>query len=281
MGVLELLPPFVLGLIEPGFLLYYAIRAYVKILVSGLVHEGRIPQDVRSRAFGSFWSQISGTRPDPSVPLAGSMALVPDLFAAARGTVLEVGPGSGNQTHYFEAASDQIKVIYGAEPAKDLHVILRRNVDSTQMSAKYRILSADATKASIARELVHEGVVKTEGSAEGIFDTIIAVRVLCSVPELDNVIEGLHSLLKPAGRLIVLEHTANPWRSAKGSIIARIVQTMYMLIGWKYFVGDCSLTRDIEDALRKDGKNRWESIDIERHFADKVFTYISGTLTKR
>lgn len=281
MAILDLLPPFLLGLIEPGFLLYYAIAAYVKTLLFCLLRERTIPTDLRGRAFGAFWSQISGTRPDPQVPLVGSMALVPGIFAEARGTVLEIGPGSGNQTHYYEPAIDQIKVIYGAEPAKELHAMLKRNINDTELKGKYSILSADATKASIGRELMHKGVVKTEASVEGLFDTIICVRVLCSVPNLDGVVSDLHSLLKPGGQLLVLEHTANPWRSPKGSVVARLVQTMYMLLGWKYFVGDCSLTQDIEEALRHDAFGRWETVTIERHFGKKVLTYISGALIRR
>lgn len=63
-------------------------------------------------------------------------------------------------------------------------------------------------------------------------------------------------------------------------MIARLVQTVYMLMGWSFFVGDCELTRNIEDELRKGSKARWESVNLERHFGSAVFTYISGVLVK-
>ena len=85
----------------------------------------------------------------------------------------------------------------------------------------------------------------------------------------------------PEEKLLVVEHTVNAWRTRKGSLIARMLQTVYMLLGWSYFVGDCSLTRDTEGMLRKDGARRWESIDIERHFGRAVITYISGVLVKK
>lgn len=281
MAVMALFLPFVLGLIEPGFLLFYAVEAYVKTLAVSLYREQRIPQDLRGKAFGEFWSKISPGPPDPTVALAGSMALAPGLFSLASGNVLEIGPGSGNQTLYYEPAAEHIRAIYGAEPAKELHNMLKANVMGTKLASKYKILSADANKASIARELSREGVIKTEAAANGIFTTIVAVRVLCSVPNLDRVVEDLHSLLRPGGRLLILEHTVNPWRTAKGSLVARLVQSIYMFLGWKYFVGDCSLVVDTESALRKDAAQRWDSIDIERHFSEKVLTYISGTLVKK
>lgn len=281
MPLLNLIPPFALGLIEPGFLLYYAVEAYVSTLLTSLRQSRRIPSDLRGRAFGKFWAKLTGAPPDPSVPLVGSGALIPPLLAQASGAVLEIGPGSGSLTGYYEPAAGQIRAIYGVEPATELHGLLRKNADATKLGPSYQIVSADATRASIARELVKGNVIRATDDADGMFDTVVCIRVLCSVPNLEATISDLHSLLKPGGKLLIVEHTVNAWRTPKGSLIARMFQTMYMLLGWSYFVGDCSLTRDIEDALRKDRARRWESIDIERHFGRAVFTYISGVLVKK
>ncbi|KAK6370990.1 hypothetical protein LTR64_006236 [Lithohypha guttulata] len=271
MALLEMLPSFVLGLIDPGFILYYAVEAYIQTLLIGLREDGTIPSDLRGRAFGKFWTKISGAPPDPAVALVGSATLVPSTFAQAQGTVLEIGPGSGNQTLYYNPAAAQIKTIYGAEPAKELHKLLRKNADSTRVGPKYRIIGADATKASITRELLKDKVLEPGALANNMFDAIICVRVLCSVPNLEGTISDLHAMLKPA----------NAWRTTKGSVIARLVQTVYMLLGWSYFVGDCSLTRNIEQMLRKNTSERWETVSIERHFGKAVLTYISGSLVKK
>ena len=280
MALLDLLPPYIISLIEPGFLLYLAVKAYTQVLIQGLLQDRRPPQDLRSKAFGKFWEQVSPV-PDPSIPLAGSAILVPPLLAQASGNVLDVGPGSGSLIARFEPASPQITRIYGAEPATSLHKTLRRNADATKVARKYHILSANATRASIAAELVKLGVITSPSDAKDIFDTIICVRVLCSVPDLTRTISDLHALLKPGGKLLVCEHTANPWRTSKGSVIARVVQTLYMLMGWSYFVGDCELTRDTEDELIKDSRQRWESVDIDRHFGHAVLTYVTGVLVKK
>ncbi|KAK5326988.1 hypothetical protein LTR70_001730 [Exophiala xenobiotica] len=280
MSLLNHLPPFILGLIEPGILLYLAIRAYTTLLLQGLLQNGHPPPSLRSKAFGKFWERISPV-PDPAAPLIGSATLVPPLLTNATGTVLDVGPGNGSLIARFTPAAPHITHIYGAEPATALHKTLRTNADASDLGRKYEILAADATFPSIARELVRVGAITAPDDARGTFDTIVCVRVLCSVPDLRGTISDLYRLLKPGGKLLVCEHTANPWRTSKGSVIARAMQTVYMLMGWSYFVGDCELTRDIEDELRRDARGRWESVDVERHFGRAVFTYVSGVLVKK
>lgn len=280
MSLLAYIPPRVMVLLDPAFLLYWAIEAYITVLVSSVLH-GEIPSDVRGKAFGQFWTKISGAPPDPSVPLVGSATLVPPIMAQVTGKVLEVGPGSGNQIGYYDAAAHQISVMYGAEPATELHGLLRKNADATKLARKYVILKAGADREQIARQLLEHGIVTSSDEANGMFDSVVCVRVLCSVPHLAATVRDLHQLLRPGGRLFVVEHTANPWRTAKGSVVARLVQTVYMLLGWSYFVGDCSLTKDIEDELRRDTTQRWSSVVIERHFGKSVLTYIAGVLIKR
>ena len=117
----------------------------------------------------------------------------------------------------------------------------------------------------------------------GIFDTILCVRVLCSVPNPEKVISELYSFLKPRGKLLVIEHVVNPWRTAKGSVVARAAQSVYQALGWSVFLGDCCLNRDTEKMLRnaavKDGG--WEVVELDRWFGKTVLPYISGVLVKK
>jgi len=196
--------------------------------------------------------------------------------------VLDIGPGSGTQIRHFDSVVNSISKAYCIEPSIDLHPLLRKNIASTGLGreGKCEALVADATGPSIARELKHVGVIDDVEDASEIFDTIVTIRVLCSVPDLNATIADLWKLLKPGGKMLVLEHTANPWNTPQGSMIARFMQSFYMLMGWSYFVGDCRLNRDIEGALRADPK-RWEKVDISRNFGESVFCYIAGTLVKR
>lgn len=124
-----------------------------------------------------------------------------------------------------------------------------------------------------------------------LFDTIITLRVLCSVPDPAGTARMLHSLLRPGGKLIVLEHVVNPSSGPWGSTPARILQKVYTLLGWSFFVGDCHLERDTEGVLRglawrnlgrEKGsvKGRGGDEGLRSHFWWACLTYISGVLVK-
>jgi hypothetical protein len=100
---------------------------------------------------------------------------------------------------------------------------------------------------------------------------------------MERTVDELYGLLKPGGKLLVTEHVVNAWRTAKGSFLARVVQGVYQVFGWSFFIGDCALDRDTEGVLlraaRSDGG--WEVVDLERSFAWSVMPYLSGTLVKK
>lgn len=193
--------------------------------------------------------------------------------------------------------SPSIKVIYGAEPCLGLHKELRAKAFAEGLGEKYHILPSGAASSQLIpalRASQSESQSPSGDSASaleaydqdarsGIFDTILCVRVLCSVPEMETTVRELYGLLKPGGRLLVTEHVVNPWREAKGSVLARIMQGFYQMIGWSFFVGDCCLNRDTETVLRRaaDVDGGWESVDLERSFGWSALPYISGSLVKK
>lgn len=187
--------------------------------------------------------------------------------------------------------SPSIKAIYGAEPCLGLHKELRAKAFAEGLGEKYHILPCGAASSELIPALrasqqssdctVLEAY--DRDPRNGIFDTILCVRVLCSVPEMEATVRELYGLLRPGGRLLVTEHVVNPWREAKGSLMARIVQGFYQIIGWSFFVGDCCLDRDTEAVLRRaaDVDGGWENVELERSFWWAALPYISGKLVKK
>ncbi|OAX80915.1 hypothetical protein ACJ72_04744, partial [Emergomyces africanus] len=248
-----------------------------------------------------------GARDTVDAPRVGSSALIPPLLATADGVVLDIGPGTGTQTPLF--TNPNLIRMYGAEPCQGLHKDLLAKIEACGLSDKYQILPCSAERKVLYPALGREGllaetdaeVVRGEVGAGlvqggGIFDTIVCVRVLCSVPDQRATVRGLYDLLKPGGKLVVCEHVRNGWsvcgggggggeRRKRGSFVARFVQVLYTLMGWEFFMGDCHLNRDTERVLREvaeeAGHGGWEKVDVQRWFEWSVLPYVAGTLVKR
>ncbi|PLB33201.1 class I SAM-dependent methyltransferase [Aspergillus candidus] len=296
------------SLLEPGQLLLYGLSYYIRVNLEAVFKKGQLLAPIlqtgrlRDEAFGRFWIAFSSSRPDPKSesqsqsqpqhtppPLAPppqitcSSDLIPSILAHASGLVLDVGPGTGTQLPLLR--SPAIKTIYGAEPCLGLHDELRQRARTEGLAEKYRVLGCSVAAEELVPALAKEGlpVEGGEGKDRGVFDSIICVRVLCSVPNLNRTAKDLYSLLKPGGKLLVVEHVVNLWRSSKGSLVARIAQAVYGLLGWSWFIGSCCLDRDTEAALREaaaaDGG--WEVGDLDRHFGSGPLPYVSGVLVKR
>jgi SAM-dependent methyltransferase len=204
-----------------------------------------------------------------------------------RGVVLDIGPGSGTQMPYFvqPAAKENVSAYYGAEPCVGLHAELRRQTVTRGLEDKYHILSCTADKKELVDALRREGVQVNDD--QGVFDTMVCIRVLCSVPNPEKTISDLYSLLRPGGQMLVVEHVINPFTlfggKKEGSLIARCLQTVYSFLGWSFLLGDCHLDRDTETYLRKAAERDggWGSLELERNFAWATLPYIAGVLVKR
>ncbi|KIW93243.1 uncharacterized protein Z519_05848 [Cladophialophora bantiana CBS 173.52] len=267
-----------LNLLDPGYLLWSSACAFVTTAFQFYVLQLHLPsasnfKNVRDDAFSKFWTKV--TEPvDPPPPPKGSATLVPPLLSRAHGVVLDIGPGSGSYVSLF-ADNPNISAVYGAEPTPGLHVPLQQRINEAKLTDKYHILSCTADKAEVLAALAKEGV---RPSAKGIFDTIVCVRVLCSVPNLAQTASELYSLLRPGGELMIVEHIRNPW-TKNGSILGRAMQLLYHLLGWPFFLAGCNMDRDTPAVLKSAAP--WEAVDLKTHFEWTALPYVAGTLTKR
>ncbi|KAL2864759.1 class I SAM-dependent methyltransferase [Aspergillus lucknowensis] len=201
---------------------------------------------------------------------------IPSLLAHASGVVLDVGPGTGTQMPLL--TSPAIKAIYGAEPCRGLHGELRRRAVAEGVADRYTILPCSVVAGELGPELGKHGL-----PAVSVFDTIITIRVLCSVPEVERTAAELYALLRPGGKLIIVEHVVNPWMTAKGSVVARFMQGVYHVLGWRWVMGDCCLNRDTERVLRgvAEGDGGWERFEVDRLFESSCMPYIAGVAVKK
>ncbi|KAL4938347.1 hypothetical protein BDV06DRAFT_57408 [Aspergillus oleicola] len=258
------------ALIEPAMILkmamYYYIETNVKAILSGRILAPILnANELRDEAFGRFWVAFSALReeeppttqiqdasatvsPQPSSnqpegdsikEVEMSSDLIPPILSLASGITLDVGPGTGTQMPLL-AKNGKITSIYGAEPCRGLHSELKRRAEINGLGDRYTILPCGVEKSELGREMGKVGLIdSTHPGTDGLFDTIVTIRVLCSVPHLQTTVADLYTLLKPGGKLLVVEHVVNPWQSPKGSILARIMQGLYHMLGWRWFEGTC------------------------------------------
>ncbi|KAJ9317384.1 hypothetical protein DTO271D3_2205 [Paecilomyces variotii] len=184
----------VVALFDPAPLLWRSSFEYFRICLEAVFLRGELFSPIfrtaklRDEAFGRFWLKFSAVDPTaPPKPPQGSAALIPPLLARASGTVLDIGPGSGTQIPLLKDVTT-IHTIYGAEPCIGLHNELRSRILAANLQDKYRILHCGAQKETLIPALENAGV---DVSSPAIFDTILCVRVLCSIPDPERTIADL------------------------------------------------------------------------------------------
>ena len=147
------------------------------------------------------------------------------IVPAATGRVLEIGIGSGLNLPLY---SPSVQHVIGLDPSPRLLEMAR--------GAQRRNLPVDFI----------------EGSAEGIplekasIDTVVTTWTLCSIPDADRALREMHRVLKPAGRILFVEHGRAPdpnvvwWQDRLTPI-------------WKRLGGGCHLNRAIGSLIEGAG----------------------------
>ncbi len=144
------------------------------------------------------------------------------LLAAARGSVLEIGVGTGlNLPHYPPA----VTAITAAAPAAALDERAARR----------------ARDRGIAVELVNARA-ESLPFASGSFDTAVATFVLCTVADPAAAVDELARVLRPGGRILFLEHVVR--RRGPGRLVQRVLDPIH-----RPLTCGCSLVRDTAAAL--------------------------------
>jgi ubiquinone/menaquinone biosynthesis C-methylase UbiE len=140
------------------------------------------------------------------------------VIPAAEGRVLEIGVGSGLNLPLY---TDSVRHVIGLDPSPKL-LSMARKVQSRAVPP----------------------VEFVEGSAEALpledasIDTVVTTWTLCSIPDAQRALREMRRVLKPAGRLLFVEHGRAPdpnvrwWQD-------------HLTPVWKRLGGGCHLNRAI------------------------------------
>lgn len=129
----------------------------------------------------------------------------------ARGKVLELGPGPGNQIQRYDTSL--IDFVYAVDPSPLYRDTISTKITKLDLQDSYKLLECGIEDSDI---------LQTEGITEGSMDTVLSIQVLCSVKDARNVMKEVWKLLKPGGRFIFWEHVRSK------DISTAVIQSMYV-----------------------------------------------------
>jgi len=139
----------------------------------------------------------------------------------ARGTVLEIGVGSGLNLPFYGTG---VELFYGLDPSEELLMMAKKKARSLPLPVEF---------------LAHSG--EEIPLDDGFVDTVVMTWTLCSIPDPAKALKEMKRVLKPGGMLLFAEHGLAPEPQ-----VQRWQQRLNPL--WGKIAGGCNLNRKI-DAL--------------------------------
>jgi len=168
------------------------------------------------------------------------------LIPRATGVVLEIGAGPGlNFAHYTRSTARVVAL----EPSPGLA----------------RVASRRRAASGVRIDWV-QGVGETLPLADVSVDTAVLTWTLCSVADPGRSLAEVRRVLKPAGRLLFVEHGRAP-----DAAVRRWQERVTP--HWRRFSGNCHLDRPIESLIRGAG---FEMVELEAEYIGlrpKTMTY--------
>jgi ubiquinone/menaquinone biosynthesis C-methylase UbiE len=155
---------------------------------------------------------------------AGIGQLRHDLLAGLEGEVIEIGSGTGASLPYYERATRVVAV----EPDPSMAKRLPAKVEEAKVPVE--VVSARAQALPFPDES---------------FDVAVAAFVLCSVEDQGEVLVEARRLLRPGGKLVLLEHVLGEGGTARWQ--NRLTPLH------KRMAGNCHLNRDTRAAVARAG----------------------------
>jgi hypothetical protein len=154
------------------------------------------PSKLKDAWFARFWSFAGPVTRENAIPR------VRPLISQARGVVLEIGPGSGEWVGLYD--KEKVTKIYGVEPNRDHHELLRKRVKEAGLTDIYVVVPVGVE--DLGEKWVREGEV----------ETVVTIQCLCSIPRPKEMINTMYKYIKEGGQWIVYEHVV----THQGGLIA-------------------------------------------------------------
>jgi ubiquinone/menaquinone biosynthesis C-methylase UbiE len=157
-----------------------------------------------------------------------------ELLGDLGGHVVELGAGTGLNLVAYGPEVTRLTLLEPSTPMADR---LRARLDEAPRDAEVEVLGAPA-----------EALPLPDDSA----DVVVSTLVLCTVGDLDRTLAEIERVLRPEGRLVLLEHVVADDPGTRR--LQRVLRRPWAVVG-----GGCQLDRDPRAALIARG---WDVTDL-------------------
>jgi ubiquinone/menaquinone biosynthesis C-methylase UbiE len=175
-------------------------------------------------------------------------------LAGVRGTVLEVGFGSGHNLPFYPEAVERIVAV---DPSTEGAKLARKRIEKSRFPFEYLPLEGENIDAPDEN-----------------FDSVVCTFTLCTIPDPASALGQMRRVLKPGGRFFFVEHG----RSSE----PKVQRWQDRLNGFqKAICGGCNMNRDIERLVREAG---FEFDQLEKYYmkgAPKVAGFVTRAVARR
>jgi ubiquinone/menaquinone biosynthesis C-methylase UbiE len=176
---------------------------------------------------------------------AGTAQRRRDLLASLEGEVLEIGAGTGRSLPHYERAERVVAI----EPDESMAKRIERRLADVRVPVEVVPASAEALP-----------------FPDESFDAAVAAFVLCTIPDPVRALAEIRRVLRPNGRLVLLEHVRGSDRVASWQDRLTPLHTR--------IAGGCHLNRDTLATVARAG---FDVTEVERvRLAEPIALYRPG-----
>lgn len=148
------------------------------------------------------------------------------IVPQARGSVLEIGVGSGLNLPFYGADVEQLCAL---DPSEELLTMARKNARGMALPIEFITRSGENIPLDA-----------------GTVDTVVTTWTLCTIPDPVQALKEMRRVLKPDGVMLFAEHGLAPEANIQGW--QRRLNPL-----WRRIAGGCNLDRKIDQLIQTAG----------------------------